>query len=150
MNCGLQSAPASISMLLLLLSATLFVLADGPVNATLEDTPVWFAMMELPAQAYARAHAVWRQWLKHWHLTGDPRALRTALVCGQIAEEKLAAWQAGVQPSRHHPVPLEACDDVASAGAVAGLSHQNPAASDTAYAAAAGGTGKAADPASAG
>ena len=39
MNCGLQSAPASISVLLLLLSATLFVLADGPVNATLEDAP---------------------------------------------------------------------------------------------------------------
>ena len=72
-----------------------FVLADGPVNTTLEDASVWFAMTETPAQAYARAHAVWRQWLKHWHLTGDPRALRTALVCGQIAEEKLAAWQAG-------------------------------------------------------
>ena len=131
MNCGLQSAPASISVLLLLLSATLFVLADGPVNATLEDAPMWFAMTEIPAQAYARAHAVWRQWLKHWHLTGDPRALRTALVCGQIAEEELAALQARavaqqMQPSRYRPVPLEACDGVASAGAVAGLSHQSP------------------------
>ena len=95
MNCGLQSAPASISVLLLLLSATLFVLADGPVNATLEDAPMWFAMTEIPAQAYARAHAVWSQWLRHWHLTGDPRALRTTLVCQQIAEEKMAAWQAG-------------------------------------------------------
>jgi hypothetical protein len=134
MNCGLQSAPASISVLLLLLSATLFVLADGPVNATLEDAPMWFAMTEIPAQAYARAHAVWRQWLRHWHLTGDPRALRTTLVCQQIAEEKMAAWQAEgiaqqMQPSRYRPVPLEACDGVACAGAVAGLSHQNPAAS---------------------
>ena len=100
MNCGLQSAPASISVLLLLLSATLFVLADGPVNTTLEDASVWFAMTETSAQAYARAHAVWRQWLKHWHLTGDPRALRTALVCGQIAEEKLAAWQARAMVER--------------------------------------------------
>jgi hypothetical protein len=53
-------------VLLLLLSATLFVLADGPVNTTLEDASVWFAMTETSAQAYARAHAVWRQWLKHW------------------------------------------------------------------------------------
>jgi hypothetical protein len=94
-------------------------------------------MAETSAQAYARAHAVWRQWLRHWHLTGKPRALRTALVCGQIAEEKLAAWQARavaqqMQPSRYRPVPLEACDGVASAGAVAGLSHQNPAASGAA------------------
>jgi len=92
-------------------------------------------MTDVPAEeAYARAHAVWRQWLRHWHLTGKPRALRTALVCGQIAEEKLAALQAGavaqqMQPSRYRPVPLEACDGVASAGAVAGLSHQNPPAS---------------------
>ena len=136
MNYGLRAALASIPMLLLL-SATLCALADDTVNVTLEDASVWFAMTETPAQAYARAHAVWRQWLKHWHLTGDPRALRTALVCGQIAEEKLAAWQAGaiapqMQPSRYHPVPLEACDGVASAGAVAGLSHQNPAASGSA------------------
>jgi hypothetical protein len=69
--------------------------------------------------AYARAHAAWCQWLRHWHLTGDQRALRTALVCQQIAEEKLAALRArGVaphmQPSRYRPVPLEACDGVAS------------------------------------
>jgi hypothetical protein len=51
-------------------------------------------MTETSAQAYARAHAAWRQWLRHWHLTGDPRALRTALACRQIAEEILAAWQA--------------------------------------------------------
>jgi hypothetical protein len=60
--------------MLLLLSATLCALADGTVNVTLEDASVWFAMTETSAQAYARAHAVWRQWLKHWHLTGDPRA----------------------------------------------------------------------------
>jgi len=78
-----------------MLTATPCALADGTVNVMLEDASVWFAMTETSAQAYARAHAVWRQWLKHWHLTGDPRALRTALVCGQIAEEKLAAWQAG-------------------------------------------------------
>jgi hypothetical protein len=62
----------------------------------------------------------------------DPRAFRTAIACGQI-EEKLAAWRAEavapqMQPSRYRPVPLAACDGVASAGAVAGLSHQNPAA----------------------
>ena len=93
-------------------------------------------MTDVPAEeAYARAHAVWRQWLRHWHLTGKPRALRTALACGQIAEEKLAAWQVRpqqMQPSRYRPVPLEARDGVASAGAVAGLSHQNPAASGSA------------------
>jgi len=84
---------------------------------------VWFfaPMLETPAQAYARAHAAWSQWLRHWHLTGKPRALRTALVCGQIAEEKLAAWQARalaqqMQPSRYRPVPLEACDGVANGG----------------------------------
>ena len=51
-------------------------------------------MTETPAQAYARAHAAWSQWLRHWHLTGKPRALRTALVCGQIAEEN---WPHGRQ-----------------------------------------------------
>jgi hypothetical protein len=105
MNYRLRAALAPIPMLLLL-SATLCALADDTVNVTLEYASAWFAMTEMPAQAYARAHAVWRQWLKHWHLTGDPRALRTALVCGQIAEEKLAAWQAGavapqMQPSRY-------------------------------------------------
>jgi len=65
-----------------------------------------------------------------------PRAFRTAIACGQI-EEKLAAWRAEavvpqMQPSRYRPVPLAACDGVASAGAVAGLSHQNPAASGSA------------------
>jgi hypothetical protein len=73
MNYGLRAALASTPMLLLL-SATLCALADGTVNVTLEDASVWFAMTETSAQAYARAHAVWRQWLKHWHLTGDPRA----------------------------------------------------------------------------
>jgi len=121
--------PAAIAPALL--SATLCALADDTVNVTLEYASAWFATTEMPAQAYARAHAVWRQWLKHWHLTGDPRALRTALVCGQIAEEKLAAWQAGavapqMQPSRYRPVPLAACDGVASAGAVAWASHQSP------------------------
>jgi hypothetical protein len=53
-----------------MLTATPCALADG---VTLEDASVWFAMTETSAQAYARAHAVWRQWLKHWHLTGDPR-----------------------------------------------------------------------------
>ena len=50
-------------------------------------------MTETPAQAYARAHAAWSQWLRHWNLTGDPRALRTALACKRIAEEKSAAVQ---------------------------------------------------------
>ena len=57
-------------------------------------------MTQMPAQAYARADAVWNQWLQHWHRTGKPRALRTALVCRQIAEEKLAAWQADLPLNR--------------------------------------------------
>jgi hypothetical protein len=84
----------------MMLTATPRALADGTVNVTLEDASARFAMTEMPAQAYARAHAVWSQWLRHWHLTGDPRALRTAFVCGQIAEEKLAALQADLPLSR--------------------------------------------------
>jgi hypothetical protein len=45
-------------------------------------------MTKTSAEAFARAHAVWSQWLRHWHLTGDPRALRTADICKQIAEER--------------------------------------------------------------
>ena len=99
MNYRLRAALASTPMLLLL-SATLCALADDTVNVTLEDASVWFAMTELSAQAYARAHAVWRQWLKHWHLTGDPRALRTALVWRQIADEKMhAVGRSGLLPT---------------------------------------------------
>jgi hypothetical protein len=57
-------------------------------------------MTETSARAYARANAVWSQWLEHRHRTGKPRALRTALVCRQIAEEKLAALQADLPLSR--------------------------------------------------
>ena len=39
-----------------------------------------------------RALIVWGQWLRHWCRTRDPRALRTALICEQIAAEKLAVW----------------------------------------------------------
>jgi hypothetical protein len=46
------------------------------------------------AHAYARALLVWGQWLRHWRLTGDPRALRTTLACKLIAAEKLAIWRA--------------------------------------------------------
>ena len=46
------------------------------------------------AHAYARALQVWGQWLRPWHLTRDPRALRTTLACKLMAAEKLAIWQA--------------------------------------------------------
>ena len=46
------------------------------------------------AQAYARALMMWGQWLRHWRLTRDPRALRTTLACKLIAAEKLAIWRA--------------------------------------------------------
>jgi hypothetical protein len=46
------------------------------------------------AHAYARALQIWGQWLRHWHLTRDPRALRTTLACKLIAAERLAIWQA--------------------------------------------------------
>ena len=45
------------------------------------------------AQAYGRAVEVWGQWLHHWRLTRDGRALRTALACEWIAKEKFAIWQ---------------------------------------------------------
>jgi|SRR3954465_9494408 hypothetical protein len=51
-------------------------------------------MKEPLAIAYARALAVWSQWLRHWRHTGDPRAFRTALACKQIALEKKAALKA--------------------------------------------------------
>lgn len=51
--------------------------------------------MQTPSlQAYARALQIWGQWLRHWCLTRDPRALRTTLACKLIAAEKLAIWQA--------------------------------------------------------
>jgi len=74
---------------------------------------------------------VWSQWLRHWHLTGKPRALRTGAA---VAPPPTGGLRRRCERWR----------------AVAGLSHQNPAASDTAYTAAAGRTGKEADPASAG
>jgi len=37
---------------------------------------------------------MWGQWLRHWRLTRDPRALRTTLACKLIAAEKLAVWRA--------------------------------------------------------
>ena len=46
------------------------------------------------AHAYARALLIWGQWLRHWSLTRDPRALRTTLACKLIAAEKLALWRA--------------------------------------------------------
>ena len=54
-------------------------------------------MKEPVAIAYARALAVWSQWLRHWRHTGDPRAFRTALACKQIALEKKAAWKAALK-----------------------------------------------------
>jgi hypothetical protein len=57
-------------------------------------------MQETSAQAYGRALAVWGQWLRHWRRTRDPRVLRTALVCRQIAAEKLAVWQAELKLSQ--------------------------------------------------
>jgi hypothetical protein len=46
------------------------------------------------AQAYGRAVDVWGQWLRHWRLTRDGRALRAAFACEWIAKEKFAIWQA--------------------------------------------------------
>ena len=57
-------------------------------------------MQETSAQAYGRALAAWSQWLRHWCHTREPHALRTALVCKQIAVEKLAVWQAELAASR--------------------------------------------------
>jgi hypothetical protein len=51
------------------------------------------------AEAYGRAVEVWGQWLRHWHLTRDGRALRTALACEWIAKEKFAVWQAELKVS---------------------------------------------------
>lgn len=52
------------------------------------------------AHAYARALQIWGQWLRHWRLTRDPRALRTTLACKLIAAEKLALWQAELALNR--------------------------------------------------
>ena len=57
-------------------------------------------MKDPTAIAYARALAVWAQWLSHWRLTREPRHLRTALACRQVAAEKLAAWHAELRLSR--------------------------------------------------
>jgi hypothetical protein len=51
------------------------------------------------AEAYGRAVEVWGQWLRHWHLTRDGRALRTTLACEWIAKEKFAVWQAELKVS---------------------------------------------------
>jgi hypothetical protein len=52
------------------------------------------------AVAYARALAVWGQWLGHWRNTRDDRAFRTALACKAIALEKQAAWKAELNLKR--------------------------------------------------
>ena len=54
-------------------------------------------MQETSAHAYGRALAVWGQWLCHWRLTREPRHLRTALACRQIAAEKLAVWHSDLK-----------------------------------------------------
>jgi hypothetical protein len=60
----------------------------------------WFRMKTPSAHAYVRALMIWGQWLRHWRLTRDPRALRTTLACKLIAAEKFAIWQAEVGVSR--------------------------------------------------
>jgi hypothetical protein len=75
---------------------------EGKVNNSphissppLPACPMGWSCMETPsAHAYARALQSWGQWLRHWCLTRDPRALRTAFTCKEIAAEKLAIWQA--------------------------------------------------------
>jgi hypothetical protein len=57
-------------------------------------------MQETPAQAYGRALVVWGQWLRQWRLTRSPRALLTALICEQIAAEKLADWHGDLKLNR--------------------------------------------------
>jgi hypothetical protein len=52
------------------------------------------------AIAYARALAVWGQWLQHWRTTRNDRAFRTALACKRIALEKQAAWKAELKSRR--------------------------------------------------
>ena len=75
-------------------------------------------MQETSAQAYGRALVVWGQWLRHWRRTHDPRALRTALVCQQIAAEKLAVWQAELKLSQS---ALLAAHEARAARTVLGL-----------------------------
>lgn len=57
-------------------------------------------MQKTPAQAYGHALAVWGQWLRQWRLTRSPRALHTALICEQIAAEKLADWHGELKLNR--------------------------------------------------
>ena len=57
-------------------------------------------LQETSAQAYGRALIVWGQWLRHWCRTRDPRALRTALTCEQIAAEKLVVWHGDLKLHR--------------------------------------------------
>jgi hypothetical protein len=54
------------------------------------------------AHAYGRALAVWGQWLHQYRLTRAPRALQTAVICREIAAEKLIIWLAeltSIQPA---------------------------------------------------
>ncbi len=53
--------------------------------------------MQTSAQAYGRALTVWGHWLRQFRHTRAPRALQTALVCREIAAEKLVMWHADLK-----------------------------------------------------
>jgi hypothetical protein len=57
-------------------------------------------MQETSAQAYGRALAVWGQWLRLYRHARAPRALQTALICSEIAAEKLVNWRAELKLNR--------------------------------------------------
>jgi hypothetical protein len=57
-------------------------------------------MQETSSQAYGRALSVWGQWLRQYRRTRAPRALQTALVCSEIAAEKLVVWRAELKLNR--------------------------------------------------
>lgn len=53
--------------------------------------------MQTSEHAYGRALAVWGQWLRLYRDTRTPRALQVALICREIAAEKLAIWHADLK-----------------------------------------------------
>jgi hypothetical protein len=53
--------------------------------------------MQSSAQAYGRSLTVWGQWLRQYRHTRAPRALQTALICREMAVEKLALWHADLK-----------------------------------------------------
>jgi hypothetical protein len=57
-----------------------------------------------------RALEAWRAWISQWRRTGDPRALRTAQACEQIAREKLVIRRPSLHCSCAYKLgPRERC-----------------------------------------